>query len=169
MAGTEMDSALGSLERMRRTFAWKCGDLDQMQMAARIGASTLTLAGLMKHMALVEDHSFGWKFRQAPPAEPFRSIDWDADPDWEFRTAVDDSPGQLFELWLAAVQRSRRRISEAAQGLDTLAATQYPDGSRPSLRRLVFDMIEEYGRHVGHADLLREAVDGRVGEDPPSA
>jgi hypothetical protein len=52
-------------------------------------------------------------------------------------------------------------------GLDQLVALAAPDGQRASLRRLLFDLLEEYGRHTGHADLLREAVDGRVGEDPP--
>jgi hypothetical protein len=53
-------------------------------------------------------------------------------------------------------------------GLDQLVHVAWPDGRRASLRRLVCDLIEEYGRHTGHADLLREAVDGRVGEDPPA-
>jgi hypothetical protein len=52
-------------------------------------------------------------------------------------------------------------------GLDQLVHLCWPDGRHASLRRLLCDMIEDYGRHTGHADLLREAVDGRVGEDPP--
>lgn len=52
-------------------------------------------------------------------------------------------------------------------GLDQPVDLDWPDGQRPSLRRMLCDLIEEYGRHTGHADLLREAVDGRVGEDPP--
>ena len=52
-------------------------------------------------------------------------------------------------------------------GLDQLIHAAWPDGRRPSLRRVLFDLLEEYGRHTGHADMLREAVDGRVGEDPP--
>jgi Protein of unknown function (DUF664) len=55
----------------------------------------------------------------------------------------------------------------AAGGLDQPISLSWPDGRRPSLRRLLCDLIEEYGRHTGHADLLREAVDGLVGEDPP--
>ena len=75
----------------------------------------------------------------------------------------------LYALWDGAVARTRARLDAALAdgGLDQAARVAYPDGRRPSLRRLICDLIEEYGRHTGHADLLREAVDGRVGEDPP--
>jgi hypothetical protein len=67
------------------------------------------------------------------------------------------------------VERSRTRFDAALAdgGLDQLVHLSAPDGRHASLRRLVCDLIEEYGRHTGHADLLREAVDGLVGEDPP--
>jgi hypothetical protein len=66
------------------------------------------------------------------------------------------------------VGRSRTLVAEAIAGggLDRLASFTWPDGRTPSLRRLLIDMIEEYARHVGHADLIRESVDGLVGEDP---
>ncbi|QIS12876.1 DUF664 domain-containing protein [Nocardia arthritidis] len=64
--------------------------------------------------------------------------------------------------------RDRLPVGAAAGGLDQLVHLAWPDGRHISLRRLVCDLIEEYGRHTGHADLLREAVDGRVGEDPPA-
>jgi hypothetical protein len=72
-------------------------------------------------------------------------------------------------LWLDAVNRSRECVSEAlsADGVSQLARFTFPDGQAPSLRRILVDLIEEYARHTGHADLLREAIDGRVGEDPP--
>ena len=79
-----------------------------------------------------------------------------------------DTPDSLYALWDAAVSRSRATLADAVatNGLDQPAV--WPDdGEHASLRRLVCDLIEEYGRHTGHADLLREAVDGRVGEDPP--
>ena len=67
------------------------------------------------------------------------------------------------------MERSRAAIGAAYAegGLDRLAATPWPDGSAPSLRRILVDIIEEYARHVGHADLIRESIDGLVGEDPP--
>jgi hypothetical protein len=71
-------------------------------------------------------------------------------------------------LWQEAVGRSRTLVAEAIAdgGLDRLASYTWPDGRTPSLRRLLVDMVEEYARHVGHADLIRESVDGLVGEDP---
>src|SRR6185503_20303025 len=75
-----------------------------------------------------------------------------------------------YALWDNAVERSRKRLDAALAdgGLDQLIHVCAPDGRHASLRRLVFDLVEEYGRHTGHADLLREAVDGLVGEDPPA-
>ncbi len=72
-------------------------------------------------------------------------------------------------LWQDTVSRSRELVAKALAdgGLDHAAAASR-DGRTPSLRRLLIDMIEEYARHVGHADLIRESVDGLVGEDPPS-
>jgi hypothetical protein len=72
-------------------------------------------------------------------------------------------------LWERSVGRSREVIAKvmAADGLDTLADYTSPDGQSPSLRRLLADLIEEYARHTGHADLIRESIDGLVGEDPP--
>jgi hypothetical protein len=83
-------------------------------------------------------------------------------------SAAEDSPEQLMALWQDAVARSRSLVSEALAdgGLEQLARGAWPDGRAPSLRRLLIDMIEEYARHVGHADLIRESVDGLTGEDP---
>lgn len=93
---------------------------------------------------------------------------WDGTDDWEFTSAAGDAPEQLYWFWDDTVERSRARVDEALTrgGLDQLVHVSSPDGEHASLRRLLFDLIEEYGRHTGHADLLREAVDGRVGEDP---
>ena len=129
----------------------------------------MTLGGLLKHLALVEDHQFGAKYDGTPLGEPWSAVDWDADPDWEFRTAADDLPEALYALWDDAVERSRQRLAAALAkdgGLGQPVAAGR-DGAHASLRRLVTDMVEEYGRHTGHADLLREAVDGLAGEDPP--
>jgi hypothetical protein len=96
-------------------------------------------------------------------------VDWDSDPDWEWRTAAEDSPEQLMALWQDTVDRSRANVRQALAegGLDQPVRLTWPDGRAPSLRRILVDLIEEYARHVGHADLIRESVDGLVGEDPP--
>ena len=96
VAGDETDTLLGSLERQRAIFAWKCGGLGAAGLRATVGASSMTLGGLLKHLAVVEEEYFSRRLHG-----------WEFGPPWE------------------------------------------------------------YARHVGHADLIRESVDGLVGEDPP--
>ncbi len=169
LAGTETEQLTGALDRLRTTFRWKADGLDSAGLQARVGASALTLGGLLKHLAACEDYMFTAKLRGAPPGEPWQSFGWDGGDDWEFASAAADSPEQLYALWDGAVQRSRARLGAALAdgGLDQPVHAASSDGRHASLRRLVCDLIEEYGRHTGHADLLREAIDGRVGEDPP--
>jgi uncharacterized damage-inducible protein DinB len=168
VAGDELDTLLGELERVRGYLAWKCGNLDSAGLRATLGPSTMTLGGLLKHLALVEDDWFSVKLFGRDRHAPFDTVDWDADRDWEWHSAAQDSPEQLMSLWQDAVDRSRALVADAVAdgGLDRLADFTWPDGRTPSLRRFIIDAIEEYARHVGHADLIRESVDGLVGEDP---
>jgi len=170
LAGTEVEHLLGALDRLRTTFRWKADDLGADGLRARVGASSLTLGGLLKHLALVEEYYSSTKLSGDPPGGPWAEVDWDAEPDWEFSSAARDTPEQLYRLWDGAVERSRARVDAAVArgGLDQLVHASGPDDRHASLRRLVCDLLEEYGRHTGHADLLREAVDGLVGEDPPA-
>jgi hypothetical protein len=170
LAGDETATLLGSLERQRATLAWKCGGLDAAGLRATVGVSSITLGGLLKHLALVEDHYFSQKLLGRDPGPPWDTADWDADPDWEWHSAAGDTPEQLDTLWQDAVARSRSAVAEALAdgGLDRLATgIANARGEPPSLRRVLIDLIEEYARHVGHADLIRESVDGLTGEDPP--
>jgi uncharacterized protein DUF664 len=164
LAGTDETQLIGSLERMRMTFEWKAEGLDAAGLGTRVGASALTIGGLLKHLAFVEDYTFVTKLR----GEPWDFTAWDG-PEWPFTSAAADSPSALYEQWAGAVTRSRERLAAALAdgGLDQLATVSDGAGDHPSLRRLLSDLVEEYSRHTGHADLLREAVDGRVGEDPP--
>lgn len=170
LAGTEEAQLIGALERSRAIFRWKADGLDSTGLGLRIAKSSMTLGGLLKHLALVEDHQFGEKYDGTPLGEPWSAIDWDSDPDWEWRTGATDAPAVLYGLWDDAVTLSRQRLAAAlaqAGGLDQRVGAGR-DGAHGNLRRLVTDMIEEYARHVGHADLLREAVDGATGEEPPA-
>ncbi|TCC59440.1 DUF664 domain-containing protein [Kribbella pittospori] len=169
VAGDEVAQLVGALERLRTTFRFKADELDAAGMQARIGASTLTIGGLLKHLAANEDYMFKVKFRGEPMGEPWTVNGWRDDNDWEFNSAVDDTPEELYAWWDGAVERSRATLQAAVAdgGLDQPAHIAWPDGQHASLRRLVCDLIEEYGRHTGHADLIRESIDGRVGEDPP--
>ncbi|PRY21017.1 DinB family protein [Pseudosporangium ferrugineum] len=170
VAGTEAEHLAGALDRLRTTFRWKTDGLGGAGLRTRLGASSLTLGALLKHLAFVEDYTFTTKLRGEAPGAPWRRAAWDDDPDWEFTSAAEDTPEDLYALWDAAVARSRGRLAAALSdgGLDQLVHVSGADGRQASLRRLLCDLIEEYGRHTGHADLLRESVDGLTGEDPPA-
>jgi uncharacterized damage-inducible protein DinB len=169
-AGPEIETLVGALERNRRTFAWKCGGLDDEAMRRTLGPSSMTLGGLVKHLALVENEYFT---RQLTGAEtlsaPFDTVDFDSDPDWEWRTAAEQTAAELMALWETCVARSRLHVAAAyAGGADARSRTPWQSGT-PALRRLMVDMIEEYARHTGHADLIRESIDGLVGEGAPTS
>jgi uncharacterized damage-inducible protein DinB len=113
IAGDETATLIGSLERVRRTLAWKCGGLDEAGLRATVGASTMSLGGLLKHLALVEDEYFTRRLHARPLGAPWDGVDWDADPDWEWHSAAQDRPEQLMTLWQDAVARSRAALAEA--------------------------------------------------------
>ena len=127
----------------------------------------MTLGGLVKHLALVEDNWFSVVLLGNEDVEPWKGVDWEADPDWEWRTAADDSPEELRALFDASVEVSdgiaRQALAEG--GLDTLSVREdRREKQKFSLRWIYVHMIEEYARHNGHADLLRESIDGVTGE-----
>ena len=165
-AGDEVATLLGFLEFQRATLAWKCGGLDAAGLAATVAPSSMTLGGMLKHLAYVEDLWFSRSLHGRDPAPPWDTVDWVADRDWEWHSAAEDTPEQLRTLWRGFVSRSRSLVVEALDdgGLDRLARRTEPDGEAPSLRWIVCHTIEEYARHNGHADLLRESVDGLTGE-----
>jgi uncharacterized damage-inducible protein DinB len=165
-ASGETETLIGFLDYQRATFAWKSAGLDAAGLSATVGVSTMTLGGMLKHLAFYEDHWFSYRLQGNERWAGWNDGDWDADPDWEWNSAADDSPEELHALWQDAVARSRDRLSEtlADGGLDRLARRGWADGHTPSARWIVLHMIEEYARHNGHADLIRESVDGLVGE-----
>jgi hypothetical protein len=169
LAGSELQHVIGSLERLRATFAWKARGLDATGLAFRFPSSALSLGRLLKHLARAEDEMFTSKLWGEPVSEPWRSAPWQDDAEWDFTSADDDSPETLYALWTESVRRSRASVERALAdgGLDHAAHLGW-EGQHASLRRLLFDLVEEYGRHTGHADLLREAIDGVAGEDPPA-
>jgi hypothetical protein len=169
-AGSEVEHVLGSLERLQATFRWKADGLDAAQLATRLPSSALTAGGLLKHLALQEDYCSAVKIAAGPMPEIWRELGWDGDDDeWEFTTGAQDPPDLLYPLYDGAVARARTLVAAALEerGLAGDSGVRLPDGSRGSIRRILFDRIEEYARHTDHLDLLREAIDGRVGEDPP--
>jgi uncharacterized damage-inducible protein DinB len=166
LAADETATLLGFLDFQRATLAWKCAGLDATGLGAKVAASSMTLGGLLKHLALVEDDWFSRWLHGRDQGPPWDTVDWKADRDWDWHSAAEDSPEQLFALWQETVARSRSLVTEALAdgGLEQLAQRTWPDGRAPSLRWILVHMIEEYSRHNGHADLLRESVDGLTGE-----
>lgn len=169
LAGTEAEHLLASIDRLRWTFRFKADGLDAEGLGTRVGASTLTLGRLLKHLAAVEDSYSTERLTGAPLPAAWDDNGWDEDEDWELTSADVDDPATLYATYDAAVARSRAAVTTAIaeRGLDGEADAAMPDGRHLNIRRVLCDLLEEYGRHTGHADLLREAVDGRVGEDPP--
>jgi uncharacterized damage-inducible protein DinB len=165
-AGDEVANLLGFLEFQRATLAWKTGGLDDVGLRARLHPTAITLGGLLKHLAYVEHDWFSRWLHDNPRQPPWDGVDWLTDPDWDWRSAADDSPEQLRDLWRRAVEQSRALVAQALDegDLGQLAKRASPDGRRVSLRWILTHMIEEYARHNGHADLLRESVDGQTGE-----
>ncbi|HEY6594138.1 MAG TPA: DUF664 domain-containing protein [Asanoa sp.] len=169
MTADEAAVLLFALDRSRAQFAWKCGGLDAAALRMAHPPSAMTLGGLLKHLALVEDKYVGEFLTREVVPRPWYAAEIAADPDWEWHSAADDSPEDLYTLWRAAVERSRAAVARlfANGGPDQPSAYTTDSGESPNLRRVLVDLHDEYARHVGHADLFREAVDGLVGEDPP--
>lgn len=145
------------LDFYRRVVIAKIEDLDEARASCRaLPATDLTVGGIVKHLAGVEDLWFRRKLLGLPPSEPFASAPSDV-RDWAFRSSAHDSVASLCELYERACDRSR-----AAAGLfDSLdASAAVPSfGTGPVTLRWVFvHMIEETARHAGHLDLLRDAI-----------
>ena len=159
LLGTETDTLVGSLERQRATFRYKCADLSTEQLRTTIGASAVTLGGLLKHLAYMEDANITWDLAGRDLPQPWAAVPEEGRGEAVWRSAASDDAETLYRLWDDAVGRSRVVLREllSERGPDTTYGTG--DG-QSTVRRLLVDLIEEYGRHTGHADLIREAVDG---------
>ena len=166
VAAGETATLLGFLDYQRATLAWKCAGLDATGLGVTVAASSMTLGGILKHLAYVEEYWCSHCLHDRDPQPPWDTVDWTVDPDWDWHSAADDGPAELLALWSGAVRRSRELVDEAlvGGGLDRPAGRAWSDGRAPSLRWILVHLMEEYARHNGHADLLREAVDGSTGE-----
>ncbi len=163
---SELETLRGYLDYHRATLRLKAAGLDGARLARCLEPSSLSLGGLLKHMSLVEHTWFRYRLAGGEQIEPWTSVDWAADPDWDFRSAAGDSPAQLLAGLDAAIADSDAAIEEVLAGgggLETVLRREVR-GDRPSMRWLLLHMIEEYARHNGHADLIRESIDGQVGE-----
>jgi uncharacterized damage-inducible protein DinB len=163
----EVTTLRAFLDYHRETFRWKCDGLTQEQLATPLAPSDMTLGGMMKHLAVVETGWFEESFAGGAAMPPFDTVDWEADRDWEWHTAQDDSPEELRRLFDEACRRADGVIDAAVAteaGLDATSVRESRDGGPFSLRWILVHMIEEYARHNGHADLIRQSIDGQTGE-----
>ena len=167
-AGSELETLLGFLDYQRATLRWKCRDLSDDQLRVARPPSPITLGGLLKHLALVEDYWFTEVVGGESTPEPWASADTDADRDWEWTSATGDRGDALRALWSERVERAQAVVAaRVADGEAEALAATYPawgGQGRVSLRWVLVHMIEEYARHNGHADALRESIDGQTGE-----
>ena len=160
---SERDSLGQYLDYQRETILLKADGLTKAQLGQRIPTSGLTLAGILYHLALVEEGWFEVDFLGHQQREDFEGIDWDADPDYEFRTALEREPDWLRRRYRDACDRARQ-VTAGAGSLDDVSVSTRVGGKPFTLRWVMLHLIEETARHAGHADLLREAIDGVVGE-----
>ncbi|MEP9381691.1 DinB family protein [Nocardioides sp. KR10-350] len=156
------------LDYHRDTFRWKCDGLTQEQLNTPLPPSDMTLGGMMKHLAVVESDWLSVMLLGGHLIAPFDTVDWEADDDWEWHSAAHDTPEELREIFDRSVAASDRIIEDAldsAHGLDLLSVRESRRGEgRFGLRWILVHLIEEYARHNGHADLIRESIDGLTGE-----
>jgi uncharacterized damage-inducible protein DinB len=158
--GDERATLVEYLRRQRLTLELKCSGLDAADLARRsVEPSTMSLLGLVRHLADVERGWFRVRMAGLDVPRLFRGADHDGD----FDGAVPD-PDVVSEAWQA--WREECAFTDAfVAGAPNLDVTCEVPGEGPmSLRELLVHMVEEYARHNGHADLLRERIDGRVGE-----
>ena len=182
LAVGELETLVGFLEFHRATLEWKTRGLTDNQLRQRTASSTMTIGGLLMHLAYVEEHWFIDVIHDRERISPWAEVDWKATPDWEWDAAHTMTGEAMRAQWNTSVDRSRAALNEAlgaatsAQPADAaqpaantdqlgaLAKRLRPSGEPVSLRWILVHMIEEYARHNGHADLLREAIDGQTGE-----
>lgn len=164
-AAGEKETLVAFLQFHRDTLLAKVSGLSAEQVRTRATVSSLTLAGLLKHLALVEESWLTKDFLGIDAPEPWGSVDFTIDPEWEFRTALEDDPAWLVARYREAWGRVDAIVADAE--LDALSAAEVridDHRERVSLRWILVHLIEETARHNGHADLLREAIDGATGE-----
>ena len=164
-AGTELEgeraTLLDYLRAYRLTMEMKCADLDAVQLARQsVPPSTMSLLGLIRHMADVERHWFRRVMAQAD-APPLYWSDDVPDADWLGAAADPAVVENAWQDWRDEVAFAEKLVAGSPDlGIKGINR----DGTSIALREVLLHMVEEYARHCGHADLLRERIDGRVGQ-----
>jgi uncharacterized damage-inducible protein DinB len=143
------------------TIRWTASTVHADQLARRsVPPSTMSLLGLLRHLAEVERHWFR-RVMAGEPAPKLYCSDADRDGDWNGAYADPQVVAEAWKSWRNEVTFADQLVA----GTSDLGTTgQMADGRTIQLREVLVHMIEEYARHCGHADLLRERIDGRVGQ-----
>lgn len=163
--GSELGLLRAFLNYQRAVLIDKASGLADEELHTRLPPSTLTLGGLINHMALVEDDWFTSDFKGEDLPDLWATAPWDDDRDWEFTNASEVPTEELFERYRSAIARSEA-ILDGVTDLDQLSVKTNRDSEHWSMRWILIHMIEETARHAGHADLIRESIDGSVGDFP---
>jgi hypothetical protein len=141
--GSEAATLLGSLERMRATFDWKCAGLDRAGLARRLPSSELSLGRLLKHLAYMEDLNFTHGLGGQSLPQPWSAVDASVRSEWAFDSADRDTPEDLYRWWHEAVDRSRSATRSAVERGGPGATYDVRADQKCTVRRLLVDMIEE--------------------------
>jgi uncharacterized damage-inducible protein DinB len=163
-AADEVTMLRGWIDYYRDTVRAQVGGLGAGQLAATIPGhpAVMTLGGMLKHLTFVEQWWFTIALHDRPPSGFWADVDWDADPDWDWSSARHDTPEQLLAMYDDEVARSDAALDEAlaAGDLDQPGRRPRSNGEVATLRWILVHMVEEYARHAGHADLIRQSIDG---------
>lgn len=160
-SATEIQMLTQFLDYYRAVLRPKAEGLTTEQLRQRAAVSTMTLGGLLHHLDYVEDEWFGTRLAGEPAASPWDQAPWSEDMDWDWHRAAELTPEQILRGYDDRVARSRQ-IQRA--WTEPGAVIGSPGESGMTYRYVLIHLVEEYARHAGHADLLREAIDGSVGD-----
>ncbi|WP_420734064.1 DinB family protein [Brevibacterium luteolum] len=162
-SGTELDVLTGFIDFSRSVLLRKTEGLTDAQLRTALAPSTMTLAGMLTHMAYVEDYWFGFRVAGRAPSEPWATAPWEDNNDWDWDLAAGIPTAEARALFEESVDRSRE-ITAGLNDLSVPVAQPAGEGEPWNMRWVLVHMIEEYSRHLGHADLIREHLDGSTGD-----
>lgn len=159
----ELEMLQSFLDYQRAVIVDKASGLTAERLNMRLDPSALTLGGIVHHLALVENWWFHDCFAGEDAGEPWDGAPWADDPDWDFHVAATLPPYEILDRYRQQCERSREVIA-SAESLDQLSVRADRKGEHWSLRWILVHMVEETARHAGHADLIRESIDGETGD-----
>ncbi|UVI37542.1 DinB family protein [Brevibacterium spongiae] len=158
---TERQGLEEFLDYFRQVVRRKADGLTPEQLTHKVASSSLTIGGIVRHLTLVEESWFVEVLQGKDLSDPWASVDWRSEPDWDFDSAAGATAEELLEAHARSCEHSRRILAEV-DDLDALTARGDSGGAKFNVRWILIHLIEEYARHAGHADLIREDIDGQT-------